>query len=236
MPGIAVTGARFGAYGKAPALGDFFGFGLPEPFVAAWDDWLQHGLLAAQTALGPSWRSRYMTAPIWRFTLAEGLAGPAAMIGVLTPSVDRVGRAFPLTLAAALPAAWPPALAHFDAEEVFARLEETALAALDERTTRDVLERRLVRVDPPAPQTAPQPGPRRAAQDAGVLAMVGPAADPLPELAGLLVGGLATAPSVWSARLAGGTRLIVCDGLPEPAVAARLFGAESDRETSEAQG
>lgn len=228
MPGVAVTGARFGAYGKAPALGDFFGFGLPEPFVAAWDDWLQHGLLAAQAALGPRWRSRYMTAPIWRFTLAGGLAGQAAMIGVLTPSIDRVARAFPLTLAAALPPASPPALAHFQAEETFARLEETALAALDDRTTRDDLERCLSQVDPPVPQAAP---PR----DAGVLAMVGPAQDPLPELAGLLVGALAAAASVWSARLEGGTRLIVCDGLPEPAVAARLFGADFDRETSEAQ-
>lgn len=236
MPGLAVTGVRFGAYGKAPGFGDFFGFGLPAPFIAVWDDWLQHGLLAAEAARGPGWRSRFMTAPIWRFTLAGGLAGPAAMIGVLTPSVDRVGRAFPLTLAAALPPGCPPACAHFAAEAVFARLEETALAALDERTTRDDLERRLAQVDPPAPRPGQPPGQPPAAPRAGVLARIGPAADPLPEFAGHLVGALLAAPSLWSAQADGATRLILCDGLPAPAVAAGFFGAGSDPETAEAQG
>jgi type VI secretion system protein ImpM len=46
----------------------------------------------------------YLTSPAWRFVCAAGACGPAAVIGVAAPSVDQVGRYFPLTLAAELPA------------------------------------------------------------------------------------------------------------------------------------
>ena len=48
-----------------------------------------------------------MMAPIWRFALAPGVAGPLPMLGVMMPSVDRVGRQFPLTLAAPMAEASP---------------------------------------------------------------------------------------------------------------------------------
>ncbi|MEG6992973.1 type VI secretion system-associated protein TagF, partial [Pseudomonas aeruginosa] len=42
--------------------------------------------------------------PLWRFAIAPGLLGGEAVAGVVMPSIDRVGRYFPLTVACLLPA------------------------------------------------------------------------------------------------------------------------------------
>jgi type VI secretion system protein ImpM len=52
--------------------------------------------------LQDTWLSSYLTGPIWRFVLAPGVCGNGAYAGILAPSVDRVGRYFPLTLLARL--------------------------------------------------------------------------------------------------------------------------------------
>ena len=124
-----------GWYGKLPALGDFASRRLPPDFVRAWDEWLQEALPAARAALGESWLDCYLTTPIWRFALLPGLAGDSGWAGVLMPSVDRVGRQFPLTLAVPLPSHAAAAEAIFGGAGWFARLEDAALAVLD--VTRD---------------------------------------------------------------------------------------------------
>ncbi len=83
-----------GIFGKLPWLGDFVTRRLPHSFVEPWDDWLQRGMAATREALGDGWLDSFLTAPVWRFLLPAGSAGPA-MAGVLMPSVDRVGRYFP---------------------------------------------------------------------------------------------------------------------------------------------
>jgi type VI secretion system protein ImpM len=96
-----------GFYGKIPARGDFIRFGLPRGFVDAWDGWLQEVLAGSRAALGEEWVPAWLEAPVWRFALAPGLAGGDAAIGLWMPSVDQVGRYFPLTLAAVFPDALP---------------------------------------------------------------------------------------------------------------------------------
>ena len=68
--------------------------------MQVWDSWLQHGLHASRETLGQAWLETYLTSPVWRFALNTGVADEFAWAGVLMPSVDRVGRHFPLTLAA----------------------------------------------------------------------------------------------------------------------------------------
>jgi type VI secretion system protein ImpM len=89
-----------GWFGKLPGLGDFASRRLPEDFIQRWDDWLQQGLGACREVLGPPWLALYLVAPVQRFTLAPGVLGPMAWGGLVMSSVDRVGRHFPLTLAA----------------------------------------------------------------------------------------------------------------------------------------
>lgn len=98
----AAAGAT-GLFGKLPARGDFVRVGLPGQFVTPWDAWLQDVVAGSRDRLGAVWLDAWLEAPVWRFALAPGLCGPQAALGVLLPSVDRVGRYFPLTLAA-LPA------------------------------------------------------------------------------------------------------------------------------------
>lgn len=93
-----------GLYGKVPAHGDFVRRGLPSSFVGPWDAWLQDGMAAARERLGDRWATLWDGAPPWRFALPAGACGPDAVAGVMLPSEDMVGRRFPLTLAALLPA------------------------------------------------------------------------------------------------------------------------------------
>ncbi|MFW8696321.1 type VI secretion system-associated protein TagF, partial [Mesorhizobium japonicum] len=67
-----------------------------------WDLWLQAGLRHSRELLRERWLETYLNSPIWHFSLGAEVCGRAAMAGVLMPSVDRVGRYFPLTLAAPL--------------------------------------------------------------------------------------------------------------------------------------
>jgi type VI secretion system protein ImpM len=90
--------ATVGFFGKLPCRGDFLRRRVPDEFVAAWDEWLQKCLTQSREQLGDAWRDAYLAGPICRFVLAEGVCGTGAYAGVLMPSVDRVGRCFPLTI------------------------------------------------------------------------------------------------------------------------------------------
>lgn len=126
-----MSASMSGFFGKLPARGDFVRAGLPGGFIAAWDDWLQHAMTTSRAALGEAWEACWLEAPVWRFSLAAGLCGPASVLGLWLPSVDRVGRYFPLTFAR-LPA--PEAgEAWLDAAEALGR------AVLAEDTTPEAL-------------------------------------------------------------------------------------------------
>jgi type VI secretion system ImpM family protein len=99
-----------GFFGKLPSHGDFLRRRVSDAFVTVWDSWLQESLAASRTALGDEWLDIYLTSPVWRFACAAGACGSAPAIGVMVPSVDRVGRYFPLTLAAELPIDTPSLL------------------------------------------------------------------------------------------------------------------------------
>lgn len=208
--------AGFGAFGKMPSLGDFFRLSLPAGFEAPWDRWVQDGLLAARASLGDRWQACYFSAPIWRFTLAPGLAGPAAQ-GVLMPSVDRVGRQFPLTLVGSLdPAqAGDVAAAHVAADGIFAALEDAALDALDDGMTREALADRLQAISPMTPAAVQGDLAARIAVQPG--------------------GGGAS--SIWTAILDGETRLVVQNGLPPPARMADFYDSDAALwQTAQAEG
>jgi type VI secretion system protein ImpM len=92
-----------GLYGKLPSHGDFLRRRTADAFVDAWDAWLQESMAASRAALSDRWLDLYLTSPAWRFACGEGVCGPDPVVGVMVPSVDRVGRYFPLTLVAVLP-------------------------------------------------------------------------------------------------------------------------------------
>ena len=95
---------QVGFYGKLPSHGDFLRRRVSDAFVDVWDAWLRECIAASRAALGSRWLDVYLTSPAWRFACAAGACGPSPVIGVVAPSVDQVGRYFPLTLVAELPA------------------------------------------------------------------------------------------------------------------------------------
>ncbi|MGH9372971.1 MAG: type VI secretion system-associated protein TagF [Vicinamibacterales bacterium] len=92
-----------GFYGKLPSHGDFLRRRVSDTFVSAWDEWLQECMAASRTALGERWLDVYLTSPAWRFACTAGACGIAPLVGLMVPSVDRVGRYFPLTIVSELP-------------------------------------------------------------------------------------------------------------------------------------
>lgn len=88
-----------GFYGKLASRGDFVSRDLPQGFIQRWDCWLAAGLRRSQAQMGERWLDAYLVSPLWRFVLAPGVCGDEPMAGVIMPSVDCVGRYFPLTVA-----------------------------------------------------------------------------------------------------------------------------------------
>jgi type VI secretion system protein ImpM len=118
-----------GYFGKVSTLGDFVSRGLPDGLVAAWDAWLQQCIQASREQLGERWLNHYLTSPVWRFAIAPGVLGPEGLGGVMMPSVDRVGRYFPLMIAAV---GAPPLLDWFHKHVAwYDAIEDLARASLD---------------------------------------------------------------------------------------------------------
>jgi type VI secretion system protein ImpM len=133
-----------GYAGKIPSRGDFVHAGLPRDFTDPWHEWQSMVIAGSRRLMGDAWLDAFLEAPVWRFVLPPGLCGARAAVGLIMPSVDKVGRYFPLTLAALPDAGLPNAddwAGWLDAVEALGRL------ALEE----DAPPERLV---PPACPTA----------------------------------------------------------------------------------
>ena len=142
---------RIGLYGKLPARGDFVRQGLPRGFTDLWDGWVAGALAASRDRLGEHWVEAWLEAPIWRFALAPGQCGDWRVLGLMLPSVDRVGRYFPLGFAALFPADAPGA---GDGDTAWLdRCEAAGLAALE----RDADPAEVLALMGPPPQEAPGP-------------------------------------------------------------------------------
>lgn len=121
-----------GFYGKLPIVGDFITRRLPKDFINALDQWMQSGVSVSKEELGAQWLDLYLTSPIWRFAFQPGICGESAWVGIMMPSVDKVGRYYPMVLACQIdePNRLPFILS--DCSDWFIRLEEIALAGLEE--------------------------------------------------------------------------------------------------------
>jgi type VI secretion system protein ImpM len=132
-----------GLYGKIPTLGDFVTRRLPRGFIAPWETWMQEAMANSREQLGDFWLDNYLTSPLWRFALSPGICGEQGWAGILMPSVDRVGRYYPFTLAARLDPKFNLFLFMEKSENWYARMEELALSCLEDDFQMDALEQQL---------------------------------------------------------------------------------------------
>jgi len=241
MPGDALMrdGAQRlpGWYGKMPALGDFASRRLPPAFITAWDAWLQRGMAASRHSLQERWLETYLNGPLWSFALFPGVCGESAWAGALMPSVDKVGRHFPLTIAVELEPQPEVVSAILSAQHWYCELEQAALDCLNAGFDPDRLEERLAANAFPLPQPSQQ---QDAAQrldrwwtgaSGGALALALPAREAIHELfldAGLNdYGRMGRGKSLWWTEAApgGAVRLLAYAGLPGELDFATLLAA-----------
>ena len=152
-----------GWHGKLPSLGDFASRRLSPEFLATWDGWLASGLQQLRERDPAGWLDAYLANPTRRFLLMPGVlpgrAGQQAWAGVLMPSVDRVGRYFPFTIAQ--PTALPASIQQMQSLWFWlGRLDELAADALHDDWTVDRLEAELAHMAGPGltPLSAALPG------------------------------------------------------------------------------
>lgn len=102
MKSVLSANDRIGFFGKIPTHGDFVSGGLGVDLREALDNWVQEGLESCEQALGQRWQASFHASAPWRFVIQDGLWIRGTITGVLLPSQDRVGRCFPLIIAAQL--------------------------------------------------------------------------------------------------------------------------------------
>lgn len=134
-----------GWFGKLPNVGDFVSRRLPNDFIQEWDRWLEQGLALARAELGTAWLAGYLVAPIHRFWLAPGVLGEPGWAGLMMPSVDHVGRHFPLTIVQPM----QTLAAALAARDWFRSIDMLARQVLDVEFTIDDLEQGLAQVSTP---------------------------------------------------------------------------------------
>ncbi len=139
-----------GIFGKMPAIGDFFSRRLSGAVIEKWDSWLQELVASSKDQLGPNWLDFYLTAPIWRCGISAGLIGERPFAGVMMPSVDRVGRYFPLTILSPLAEASIPAALPLEAESWFNGAEEILLSSLEDEAQLDDFDIAVAKLGGPA--------------------------------------------------------------------------------------
>lgn len=146
-------------YGKLPARGDFITRGFERKFLDPWDEWLGQAMLASQESLAELWLDVYLTSPVWRFALSAGSCGPDTVLGVLIPSVDRVGRYFPLTLGRALAPGLELTSLITQASPWYRATEALALAALEPGFSLEALAQPIALEVAGIPMALPQVDP-----------------------------------------------------------------------------
>jgi len=164
----ARDGFAVGWYGKIPVTGDFIARRVPVSFREPWDRWLQGAIEGSKQRLGGRWHEAFLSMPAWRFVLGPGLLGANAWAGLMVPSVDAVGRYFPLAVACALPSvSLDPAATLLAAGPWFASVESIALeaiapradtAAIDAALSQRRFEARWLRLPEASDATMPERG------------------------------------------------------------------------------
>lgn len=133
---------HIGYFGKIPAAGDFVVRNVDRNVREGLDKWLQQAMEASRKALGDAWLHSFLTAPVWRF-LSTGLGGQRTVLGVLIPSVDKVGRYFPFAILVELADLQPDARTLLDCDRLLDGLEPLGLSVLDDDFDLDHLGHQL---------------------------------------------------------------------------------------------
>jgi type VI secretion system protein ImpM len=210
-----------GVFGKLPARRDYVQHRMEPELMRLIDPWLQSAVAESRRTLGDAWLDDWLRAPIWRLWFGPGLAG-RPVLGALMPSVDGVGRYFPLCALGAFAAVPPPEVE--EQAEWFAAVEGLLLGALAEGATYEALVAGLDAL--PLPRTGQAPG------DAGIRGSFA-------ALREAVLGGFYDRVTCWWVPSPDGVvppRALLRRGLPEPGEFASMMAPETARRLAPAAG
>jgi type VI secretion system protein ImpM len=227
-----------GFFGKVPNHGDFVSRRLPGSFLDFWDVWLQGSVAHSRAQLEGRWLDYYLTSPVWRFALSSGVCGDSGWAGVVIPSVDKVGRYYPMTLGAPLDARHRPIDAMESFNSWFDALETLALSCLDDDFELEAFDQHLKSLGPPLADTADSPAdaglpPAPRDSESGKAWRLGVRAAAMPstvcaELLRHSLNELFVRYSLWWSKGSPQVQpsLLVCEGLPSTARFTALLDGE----------
>jgi type VI secretion system protein ImpM len=211
---------RCGLFGKLSAKRDFIALATPRAFLEIWEPWVQASLSASRHQLGEGWQQAFLTTPVWRFWLGAAICG-TTVTGAIMPSLDGVGRYYPLTLHAVADAAAPIVPPDSDAqEEWFGMAENFLFSTLDRETVFEDVSAALDRLATPRTQPIPEASSSIVMIGNGLAGMISPADGFSTSLSSLRAANPDTyaAASFW--WTAGGGDFpplaLTCRGLPDP--------------------
>ncbi|MFC5438019.1 type VI secretion system-associated protein TagF [Rhodanobacter umsongensis] len=224
-----------GFFGKLPSAGDFVQRRLPPGFVDAWDRHFENAVAESRNALNAAWHEAYHASPAWRFMLSPAVCGESAWAGVMGPGVDRVGRCFPMVIAAPIAAdAGFCARALVAGDSWFELAEQVHFAAqADASVSVDVFDEQVAALA--GPLEARQPDPLQFLQGidwnaASHWRLPLPVCTGTGAFLGDLWSRLATTPGSWCLWWTTGTErvpasVLITNGLPQPAAYAGFLDA-----------
>ncbi|WP_300214564.1 type VI secretion system-associated protein TagF [Acidovorax sp.] len=135
-------------YGKLPSLGDFAGRRMPHALTTEWDTWLREGMEELRRADDTGWPDTFVNAPLW-FFIAPVAALGLPVIGALAPSMDRVGRYYPLTVMATAPREGCPFADDLQVKTFLAGARSAIVDARRRALSVDELDRRISQLPNP---------------------------------------------------------------------------------------
>lgn len=145
---------RCGLFGKLGAKRDFIALATPRDFLEIWEAWVQACMSASRHQLGERWQNAFLTAPVWRFWLGADICGHT-VLGAIMPSVDGVGRYFPLTVVAGSDPSYSIPPPDQNAQDAwFVVIEEFLLSTLDQARSFEAVATALDALPPPLSESS----------------------------------------------------------------------------------
>ena len=142
-------------YGKLPSAADFVGRRMPHAMETDWDNWIRSGMDQLRHEGGTKWQERFVRCPIWFFMYPTQTQGVLAA-GAIAPSIDRVGRYYPITVMAFSP---PHTEGFTDDAQVGRFFSAVRSAVIDARRiplTVEQMDERIGKLCSPFDASAPQ--------------------------------------------------------------------------------
>ena len=133
LDSVEQPGIMIGVYGKLPCAGDFFYRHLSASTLEALDRFHAQSLYELQKTYANQWQERFLHSAAWCCYIPRHCWADSSFLGVIVPSCDRVGRAYPLTLLLPLTPALEPMIFALPFERWLKRSQSIIQAGLEQQ-------------------------------------------------------------------------------------------------------